>query len=139
MCMRAPLPEAKAAAAGPKAKAAGVAIANAPAIPKAKPKAKAAAGPNAAGEGLLNKLVFTDGATEIKSLLIVAGKSETNARYWADSALAKGWTSRDVYQQEQRSYKASHSNTKRQKLGGSGPWFASRSACVWLLKTWHKY
>jgi hypothetical protein len=127
------------AAAVPKAKAAVVPNAKALAIPTAKAKAKAAAGPIATGEALLNKLVFKDGVTEVKSLLIVAEKDGTNARYWALTALDNCWTHRDVYQQEQRLYRSSHSSMKRQKLGGSGPYVASRSACIWLLKRWHKY
>ena len=69
----------------------------------------------------------------------VAGKSDTNSRYWADQALEAGYSQNSVYQEEQREYSTSRGGRKRKRLGGSGPWVANRAVCVYLLKRWKKY
>ena len=120
-----------------------------PALPKALaqsrasspvPKAKAKAVPKAAaisGQALLRNLTFRDGVAELKSLLQEAGKDDSNAAYWAQRALDAGFSSQDVFQLEQRQHRSSR-GVKRRKLGGIGPWVASRLACTHLLQTWGK-
>ena len=118
----------------PRAKATPKAIA---AAPQAKAKAVPTGAPK--GERLLNKLAFRGAVAEVKSLLQVAEKSDTNSTYWAKRALEAGFSSNSVYQKEQRSYQPSAGGRKRAKLGGSGPWVATRPVCVYLLKQWKKY
>jgi hypothetical protein len=115
----------------PKAKAAPKAIAT----PKVIPKAKARQG-GVYAQSILAKLVFRDGFAELKALLQATGKGEQNVWYWANKAQSDGWTSTDLYQKEQRDYQSSRRGVKRKKLGGSGPWFASRTLCLHLLAHW---
>jgi hypothetical protein len=115
----------------PKAKAAPKAIAT----PKVIPKAKARQG-GVSAQSILAKLVFRDGFAELKALLQATGKGEQNVWYWANKAQSDGWTSTDLYQKEQRDYQSSRRGVKRKKLGGSGPWFASRTLCLHLLAHW---
>ena len=115
----------------PKAKAAPKAIAT----PKVIAKAKARQG-GVSAQSILAKLVFRDGYAELKALLQATGKGEQNVWYWANKTRSDGWTRIDLYQKEQRDYQSSRRGAKRKKLGGSGPWFASRTLCLHLLALW---
>ena len=115
----------------PKAKAAPKAIAT----PKVIAKAKARQG-GVSAQSILAKLVFRDGFAELKALLQATGKGEQNVWYWANKTRSDGWTRIDLYQKEQRDYQSSRRGAKRKKLGGSGPWFASRTLCLHLLALW---
>ena len=91
------------------------------------------------GERLLEKLTFAGAVAEIKSLLHLANKAETNSAYWGNVALTAGWSPNSVFQKEQQDYERSRGGRKRAKLGSSGPWVATRPAIEYLLKRWKLY
>ncbi len=70
---------------------------------------------------------------------LLANKAEANSAYWGNVALTAGWSPNSVFQKEQRDYERSRGGRKRAKLGGSGPWVATRPAMVYLLKRWKLY
>lgn len=127
-----------------------VAAAKAASKPAAKPVAKAVAKPHAKpkiapvpgaarGERLLQRLVWINNVVELKALMQIAGKADSNSRYWADKAKEAGYGSNSVYQKEQRDATSSRRGVKRKNCGGSGPWMGNRAVCVYLLKRWNKY
>ena len=129
-------------------KAAAKAVPAPKAVAKAAPKASAKAAPKAvasavsrtaAGEKLLDSLVWRSGVVEVKALLARVGKDTSNAGYWARKAkLDHGWAERFLYPEE-RAYDTSTRGAKRRKLGGRSAWFAIRAVCRGMLQDWGRY
>jgi hypothetical protein len=95
--------------------------------------------PKAAGDAILDRLVWRKGFVELKTLVVSVGKDGANCTYWARGAQRRhGWLEQNLYQ-AQRQYTTSIRGAKRQKLGGSWPWFATRAVCEQMLTDWGRY
>ena len=101
------------------------------ALPKAQAQAQEVARVRAAAEAQLHgfRLQFrrVKGAwvVEVKALLLLASKDDTNAAYWSKRAQGRhNWSSSELFQEE-RCYATSSQGVKRQKLGGVQAWFAT--------------
>ena len=107
-------------------------------IPQPKPKSRPTPPPQATlsdvskkGLHILNKLHYREVqpnaalVAEVKAFLEDMGKGGNNVSYYVKKAAKYNWPSTELFQAERTYATASHGR-KRQKLGGSLPWFASK-------------
>lgn len=85
---------------------------------------------------VVEQLVFRGGVAEVKSLLRKVRKNPTKAHYWAHKAKERHlWNDQELYQMP-RSLETSTRGAKRQRVGGSGEWVATKPVCKQMCKDW---